>query len=219
MTASDAWTGTALGRPVRAGAPLRPRRPAVAAAGDAAARDTDLTCDLERARGGDELAFARVFRAVQPGLLRYLTALVGNEADDVASETWAQVCRDLATFRGDIDGFRAWVATIARHRALDYHRARGRRPVNTLPVEELHGVPGKGSTEDLALESMSTEAAVAAIASLPKDQAEAVLLRAVMGLDAKSAGRVLGKRAGAVRTAAYRGLQTLAERTDRDEQS
>jgi RNA polymerase sigma-70 factor (ECF subfamily) len=45
---------------------------------------------------------------------------------------------------------------------------------------------------------------------LPPDQAEAVLLRAVIGLDATTAAHVLGKRPGAIRTAAYRGLRTLA---------
>jgi len=39
-----------------------------------------------------------------------------------------------------------------------------------------------------------------------------VLLRVVVGLDAASAAEVLGKRSGAVRTAAYRGLKRLAER-------
>jgi RNA polymerase sigma-70 factor (ECF subfamily) len=38
---------------------------------------------------------------------------------------------------------------------------------------------------------------------------EAVLLRVVMDLDAEAAGRVLGKRAGAVRAAAFRGLRRL----------
>jgi RNA polymerase sigma-70 factor, ECF subfamily len=49
---------------------------------------------------------------------------------------------------------------------------------------------------------------------LPPDQAEAVLLRAVLGLDAQTAARILGKRPGAVRTAAYRGLRTLARELD-----
>jgi RNA polymerase sigma-70 factor (ECF subfamily) len=49
---------------------------------------------------------------------------------------------------------------------------------------------------------------------LPPDQAEAVLLRAVLGLDAQTAGHVLGKRPGAIRTAAYRGLRTLAGRLE-----
>jgi RNA polymerase sigma-70 factor (ECF subfamily) len=36
-------------------------------------------------------------------------------------------------------------------------------------------------------------------------------LRAVVGLDARAAGAVLGKRAGAVRVAAHRGLKKLAQ--------
>ena len=64
------------------------------------------------------------------------------------------------------------------------------------------------------MDTVSTQAAVAMIADLPPDQAEAVMLRVVMGLDAESAGRVLGKKAGAVRTAAYRGLRKLATRLE-----
>jgi RNA polymerase sigma-70 factor, ECF subfamily len=61
------------------------------------------------------------------------------------------------------------------------------------------------------VDAVATDAALALIARLPRDQAEAVLLRVVVGLDAKAAARVLGKRPGAVRTAAYRGLRKLAE--------
>lgn len=61
------------------------------------------------------------------------------------------------------------------------------------------------------LESISTQWAIAQIARLPPDQAEAVLLRVVVALDGPAAARVLGKRPGAVRTAAYRGLRRLAE--------
>jgi RNA polymerase sigma-70 factor (ECF subfamily) len=81
-------------------------------------------------------------------------------------------------------------------------------------VEDLVELPGRGDTADSASESISTDAALALIRSLPRDQAEAVLLRAVVGLDAETAGKVLGKRAGAVRTASYRGLRRLAERLD-----
>jgi RNA polymerase sigma-70 factor (ECF subfamily) len=53
---------------------------------------------------------------------------------------------------------------------------------------------------------------VALLSTLPIDQAEAVMLRAVIGLDAVAAAKVLGKRPGAVRMAAHRGLHRLAER-------
>ena len=61
-----------------------------------------------------------------------------------------------------------------------------------------------------AFDLLDTQWAVAVIASLPKDQAEAVMLRVVAGLDVAQAAAVLGKRPGAVRVAAMRGLHRLA---------
>ena len=61
------------------------------------------------------------------------------------------------------------------------------------------------------MEALATGRTMALIAQLPQDQAEAVVLRVVVGLDAKSAAKTLGKRPGAVRTAAHRGLKQLAE--------
>jgi RNA polymerase sigma-70 factor (ECF subfamily) len=142
--------------------------------------------------------------------MRYLRVLVGEDAEDVASDAWLQIARDLKSFRGDSDGFRGWAATIARHRALDHLRRQRRRPGPSVSLEQLADRPGNDDTAGSALEALDTDTALALIARLPRDQAEAVLLRVVMGLDAKAAGRVLGKRAGAVRTAAYRGLRKLA---------
>lgn len=171
---------------------------------------TDL---VARAQRGDAEAFRVLYRATQPRLLRYLRGLTGADAEDVASETWLQISRDLAGFQGDLDAFRAWAATIARHRALDHLRRQARRPASvTLPAYDLAALPAGDDTADCALAAVATDAAVRLIATLPRDQAEAVLLRAVVGLDAAAAGAVLGKRPGAVRTAAHRGLRTLAQR-------
>ncbi|WP_377270596.1 RNA polymerase sigma factor [Peterkaempfera sp. SMS 1(5)a] len=175
----------------------------------------DLSAAVEAARTGDEAAFRTLFRAVQPGLLRYLWTLVGDDAEDVASETWLQVARDLAAFHGDSDGFRGWVATVGRHRALDHLRRLRRAPRTGAPVEYLAELPAGDDPAGSALSSVATEAALALIRTLPRDQAEAVLLRVVMDLDAAGAARVLGKRPGAVRMAAHRGLRRLADLLDR----
>jgi RNA polymerase sigma-70 factor (ECF subfamily) len=168
---------------------------------------------VRRMLDGDEDAFRELYRAIQPGLLRYLGVLVGaTDAEDVAAETWAQAVRDHGRFRGGLDGFRGWITTIGRHRALDLLRAKGRRPIVDIPAEELLEPPAETSAEEGAVELVSTAEALALIASLPPDQAEAVLLRAVVGLDANAAARVLGKRSGAVRTAAYRGLAALRKK-------
>jgi RNA polymerase sigma-70 factor (ECF subfamily) len=180
----------------------------------ARSENIDLTAVVTAAQEGDEIAFRGLYRAVQPGLLRYLRALVGADAEDVASETWLQIARDLRGFR-DPHAFRGWAATIARHRALDHLRHERRRPAIPTPTEDLTDIPDERDVSEYAEESAATREALALIAELPRDQAEAVLLRVVVGLDAQSAGSVLGKRAGAVRTAAYRGLRRLSERLER----
>ncbi|WP_236791520.1 RNA polymerase sigma factor [Amycolatopsis sp. GM8] len=179
-----------------------------------ASLDPDLPAALKLAQAGDEEAFRVLYRAIQPGMVRYLRALAGEDAEDVASEAWLQITQGLAAFRGDLDGFRGWTATIARNRALDHLRRVRRRPLADT-AEQLLERPARDDTAGAAVDSMGTDAALALIAKLPPDQAEAVLLRVVVGLDAPGAAKVLGKRPGAVRTAAYRGLRTLADHLDR----
>lgn len=174
----------------------------------------DLSAAVRAARDGNEEAFRVLYREVQPALLRYLRGLVGEDAEDIASETWLQIARDIRSFRDEGVGFRGWAVTTARHRALDHMRRRQRRPAAGLSADLLVDLPNEHDTAEAAIRLESTNATIALIATLPRDQAEAVLLRVVVGLDAESAARVMGKRPGAVRTAAWRGLRRLATRLD-----
>ena len=155
-------------------------------------------------------AFAELYREHHAPLLRYVRSLVGDDADDVASETWLQATRDLGKFRGEPSEFRAWLVTIGRHRALDHLRAARRRPSDAWDPATLPDSHGPADPADLTAESLATRRALDLIATLPREQAEAVLLRVVVGLDAPAAAKVLGKRAGAVRMATSRGLAALA---------
>jgi RNA polymerase sigma-70 factor, ECF subfamily len=174
--------------------------------------DAELTAAVRAAQDGDEFAFRTVYRTMHPRLLGYVRTLVSDaDAEDVASEAWLQIARDIARFSGDADRFRGWAARIARNRALDHLRTRGRRPAVGGDENDLIMLPSGADTAGEAFESLGTGRAMALISKLPHDQAEAVVLRVVFGLDAKSAAAVLGKRAGAVRTAAHRGLKKLAQ--------
>lgn len=178
-----------------------------------------LDTALALARDGDDDGFRVVYRLIQPGLLRYVRALVRDEADDVTSEAWLQIAGGIRDFQGDGSAFRAWAATIARNRAFDHLRRLRRRPALVVPDEALTDISDEFDTETIAMSRISTENALSLLKALAPDQAEAVLLRVVMGLDAKAAGRVLGKRAGAVRTAMYRGLRRLAALLEESEES
>jgi RNA polymerase sigma-70 factor, ECF subfamily len=169
----------------------------------------DLGGLLARARSGDEAGFLELWRALQPRLLRYLHVLGCDDPDDVASETWLQVVRDLHKFAGDDEDFRRWLFTVGRHRAIDAARARMRRRVSPM-ADGLDGLADGQMVEDEVLDGMSVKQAVAMLAGLSQDQAEAVALRVIAGLDTPAVASILGKSPGAVRVALHRGLRALA---------
>ena len=164
---------------------------------------------LARAQSGDEAGFLELWRQLQPRLLRYLRVLNCADADDVASETWLAVVRDLPRFRGGEEDFRRWLFTIGRHRAIDDARARLRRPAIPMP-ETIAAVADEDLVEDQVLHLLSVKRAVSLLGTLPADQAEAVALRVLAGLDTSAVAGLLGKSPGAVRVALHRGLRALA---------
>jgi RNA polymerase sigma-70 factor (ECF subfamily) len=178
---------------------------------------TDFRDELRAAQAGDERAFSSLFRAVQPVLLRYLGGLTYNladgTADDVAADTWVQVVRGIGRFRGDEQGFRAWVFTIARAKLVDARRRSGRLPVPGDVEKRLAGVTVPSAADSVEV-LFTTERALALVGSLPAAQAEVVLLRYVAGFDVKETARILGKREGAIRVTAHRALRRLEETLD-----
>ena len=169
---------------------------------------------LASAQGGDETAFACLFRDVHPALLRYLHVITAD-AEDVAGETWLQVVKGLPGFRGSEEAFRAWLFTIARHRAVDASRSRARRADVPLATTEAVEQPTMADAADLALEAISTRSVVALIMNLPPDHAEIIMLRVVAGLEAADVARIVGKTPGAVRVTAHRALRKLADLAER----
>jgi RNA polymerase sigma-70 factor (ECF subfamily) len=166
---------------------------------------------LVAAQAGDEYAFGCLWRELNPRLTRYLRTLARGSASDLASETWLQVIRHLADFEGDESAFRGWVFTIARRKLVDEQRRESRRP-KTMPDDEtLANLAAPDDTAVLALDNLTTDAALRLIATLPPDQAEVILLRVVAGLDANAVATIVGKSAGAVRVSAHRGLRRLQE--------
>lgn len=147
------------------------------------------------ARDGDATAFRLLYREFQPPLLRYLWFLAGDRAEDVAARAWQRAAAELRGHRGDYQAFRGWLAAIARDLAL-----------------QDRAEPGTSPGSRYARAQDDTDAALRMIGELPSDEAEAVLLRSVLGLDARRAARVCGQRPRALRAAAHRGLSTLAGR-------
>jgi RNA polymerase sigma-70 factor (ECF subfamily) len=166
---------------------------------------------LAAARDGGEAAFSVLWRDVNPALLRYLTVAAPGAAEDVAAETWLQVIRGLASFRGDEGAWRGWLFTIARRRAIDEGRRRSRHPVASLAEATGTREPRTEDAAGPALDNIATAAALTAISALPPLQAEVIMLRVLAGLDTEAVARIVGRSPGAVRVAAHRGLRRLAQ--------
>ena len=167
---------------------------------------------LGAAARGDDDAFGRLWRDLQPRLLRYFAVVSKAAAEDLASETWLGVVRGLDRFQGNEPAFRAWVFTIARHEVLDWRRRAARRVTEDLPANGLVEQVAPDDPAADALEGFSTRAALAEVATLPADQAEAIVLRVVAGLGVDRVAEIMGKRPGTVRVLTHRGLRRLAER-------
>jgi RNA polymerase sigma factor (sigma-70 family) len=68
---------------------------------------------------------------------RFLIAMVGrDDADDCYQETWIAALRAYPGL-GEASNLRGWILTIARHKAIDQIRARGRRAVPAGGAQEV----------------------------------------------------------------------------------
>lgn len=166
---------------------------------------------LIAAQAGGEWAFAQLYDAYNPRLVRYFAARASSMAEDLASETWMGAARALVQFHGDEDQFRSWLFTIAHRRLADYWEGR-KRGWNPADGETIVECLAPDDTEGSVLESLSGRAAAQKIAAaLPPEQAEVVLLRVIGGLDVEQVARIMGRRPGTVRVLQHRALKKLSK--------
>lgn len=158
---------------------------------------------LADAVGGDPGATQSIYQALADRVFGYIRAQGIAEAEDVTSEVFLRVFRNLARFEGDEGDFRSWVFTIAQRSVIDARRAAGRRPV-VIVLRDGHD-PWGGETELEARLPLGGELR-AAIADLTPDQRDVLFLRVVADLSLEETARTLGKPVGAVKSLQHRAL-------------
>lgn len=164
---------------------------------------------IESARAGDQAAWAEIWEELAPAVLGYLRGSRAPDPDDVLSEAFLQVARDVSRFEGDWDRFRAWVFTIAHHRLIDARRHTARRPVELMaePPE-----PQGAAAEDAAqraLEKIGDERIQEVLEAISPDQRAVLLLRIVADLSLEQVAEAMGKRVGAIKQLQRRGLAAV----------
>ena len=167
----------------------------------------DVQALVAKAQDGDVDAWEALYRRAYPRLLAYARRrLEGEAAKEAVSETMARAVAGMATFRPTGPGFEGWLFGICRHVVLDAQRAAGRRGYAVPVTEQASNEPAPG---DGLLLGEEYAAVRAAFSRLNEKDRELLELRVVAGLTAEETATVLGRRAGAVRTAQTRALKRL----------
>lgn len=170
---------------------------------------------LAAARREERWALERIFRALGPVVAGYLRAQGSVEPDDLTSEVFVGVLRNLDTFDGDEPAFRSWVFTIAHRRLLDERRRLRRRP----PLAPLSDVPesaGPDDVEDTVARSLNAARVRDLCEQLVSDQREVLLLRLLGQLTVDEVAVTLGKTPGAVKALQRRGFLAIGRLIERE---
>jgi RNA polymerase sigma factor (sigma-70 family) len=167
-----------------------------------------LDCD----RGGDPTAAARVEQlyASHAGLVRSICRSLlrdRSEAEDAAQQTFLSAQRALLNGSAPRDAA-AWLATIARHESLARVRARMREPLPT-EIEEGGAAP---DSHTVAVRRQEAGELREALAQLPAQQREAILLREVRGLSYLEVASSLSVTTPAVESLLFRARRSLQAR-------
>lgn len=161
---------------------------------------------VERARRGDQEAFAALIRHYDPGLRALAYRLLGDRdlMDDALQEAYVKAFRALPRFRGH-SRLGTWLYRIVYNTCLDELKRPSRR--QSLPYEDLDHSPGPWTDPG---EAVARRADLAeALARLAPEERAAVLLVDAQGFDYREAARILDVPEGTVASRLSRARASL----------
>ena len=167
-----------------------------------------MDATVAAARAGDRAAFGQLWQELSPRVAAYLRSHGVADAEDVTSEVFLAVFRQVGRFSGGGAAFGALVFTVAHRRQVDWHRQRTRRG-QWLPLDEAGPDPAVPSAESAALALLAEKEVVEVLDTLTPDQRSVLTLRVVADLSLEETAAVLGKDLGAVKSLQHRALSRL----------
>jgi RNA polymerase sigma-70 factor (ECF subfamily) len=156
-----------------------------------------------RAKEGDAEALRYLYLRYADNVYGYVCSIVRDEyeAEDITQHIFAKLMTSLARYEPRVVPFSAWILRVAHNAAIDHVRMR--RPV---PVEEVRpadapddGDGGRERFADLRL----------ALAALPAEQRDVIVLRFLVGLTPGEVAERMGRSEDAVHGLQHRGRRRL----------
>ncbi|GAC1701541.1 MAG: sigma-70 family RNA polymerase sigma factor [Candidatus Limnocylindrales bacterium] len=175
---------------------------------------TRLEGTLAAARAGDVAAFEALARAEEGAIYGHVARILGPgpDAEDVVQDALLSAWRSIGSFNSSSGtSFRAWLFRIARNRAIDVIRARRRKGEVPLEPDPDEGgsdwaepVAGGPDLLTLAADREAFAAVEQALAGIPPEQRDALLLRDVEGFSYDEIALITASAAGTVRSRIHR---------------
>jgi RNA polymerase sigma-70 factor (ECF subfamily) len=180
----------------------------------AAGADADLA-DVIAAQA-DRAAFATLYHRYLDRVYGYAFYQLGDhhDAEDATERIFLAAMRAIPEFRDQGSTFRAWLFRIAHNTVANAHRTRARQPADPLPDGFERPAPDADPARLVAQADELREVRTA-IAEMPEDRRQVILLRFVDELSTAEIAEVLDRSPGAVRVLLHRSLRDLASRLGR----
>jgi RNA polymerase sigma-70 factor (ECF subfamily) len=169
-----------------------------------------VSCAVKRAQQGDRDALGFLYVRYAENVYGYVRSIVHDphEAEDITQHVFAKLIRVIGSYEERDVPFFAWILRVSRNVALDHIRARRAIPVEDVRASDDQGDQHAGSERMRDLRE--------ALAELPRDQREVLVLRHFGGLSPTEIATRTGRSEGSVHGLHHRGRRALtAELTGR----
>lgn len=171
------------------------------------AGDVGFQRQLRAAQRGDDRAHRWLWDSFAGPVAGFLRARGTPEVDEIVNDVFLAAFRQLATFSGDVNEFRAWLFAMARNKRVDKLRWFGRRTVPDVP-----GPVPVEAAEEAALRLIDDDELLGILGTLTPDQRDVIVLRFVAELSLEQTAAAVGKPVGAVKAAQHRALAQLRKK-------
>jgi RNA polymerase sigma-70 factor (ECF subfamily) len=179
---------------------------------DSAGADDDLTRLLRRVASRDTAAFAALYRRTSAKLYGVVARILARSdaVADVLQETYVRVWERAGEFDPDKGSAAAWMATIARNRALD--EVRRVRPAS-LQDQPASFEPAADEVDPLAARDRSEGLArlVECLRGLDDEKRAIVLLAYYRGASREALAKRFGRPVATIKTWLHRSLAQLRD--------
>jgi RNA polymerase sigma-70 factor, ECF subfamily len=156
---------------------------------------------VARAKEGDREALRFIYVSYSHNIYGYVRSIVrdDHEAEDVTQHVFAKLMTTIGKYDDRGVPFFAWLLRLARNVAIDHLRANRMTPIESLP--------DTGASYEADIDQVHTVRA--ALAALPQEQREVVVLRHVVGLSPGEIAERLGRSESSIHGLHHRGRRAL----------